>query len=102
MFSPTLALTLQNAELVLQAGVQAIDAGETEIDLAQLTTVDSAAVATLLAWQRVSLAHGRTLRFLNLPDNLQTLSRLYGVDALLDPASAVNATITTVADLPHH
>lgn len=102
MFSPTLALTVNNADPVLEAGLRAIEAGETEIDLSQLTVVDSAAVATMLAWQRASLMRGRALSFLNLPDNLQTLSKLYGVDELLTPLTTSQSPSTTGADSPHH
>jgi phospholipid transport system transporter-binding protein len=109
MFSPTLTLTVNNAGPVLEAGLRAIEAGETEIDLSQLTVVDSAAVATMLAWQRASLALGRTLTFRQPHVNLQTLSQLYGIDELLKPCLAQSqpqpqpqSSTTTDADLQHH
>jgi phospholipid transport system transporter-binding protein len=83
MFRPTLTLTVNNAKSALEAGLRAIESGQTEIDLAQLTAVDSAAVATLLAWQRAALERGSVLRFTNLPANLQSLIELYGVADLL-------------------
>jgi phospholipid transport system transporter-binding protein len=83
MFRPTLTLTVNNAKSALEAGLRAIESGQTEIDLAQLTAVDSAAVATLLAWQRAALERGSALRFTNLPANLQSLIELYGVADLL-------------------
>ncbi|HEV7618324.1 MAG TPA: STAS domain-containing protein [Burkholderiaceae bacterium] len=83
MFRPTLTLTVNNAQSALEAGLRAIESGQTEIDLAQLTAVDSAAVATLLAWQRAALERGSVLRFTNLPANLQSLIELYGVADLL-------------------
>jgi phospholipid transport system transporter-binding protein len=83
MFRPTLTLTVNNAKSALEAGLRAIESGQTEIDLAQLTAVDSAAVATLLAWQRAALERGSALTFINLPANLQSLVELYGVADLL-------------------
>lgn len=83
MFRPTLTLTVNNAKTALEAGLHAIASGQTEIDLAQLTAVDSAAVATLLAWQRAALERGAVLTFINLPDNLLSLIALYGVSDLL-------------------
>lgn len=83
MYRPTLTLTLSNAEPALRAGLRAIAGGQTEIDLAQLTTVDSAAVATLAAWRRAARAAGQPLRFLNFPANLRSLAHLYGVEGLL-------------------
>lgn len=96
MFRPTLTLTLNNAKTALDAGLRAIASGQTDIDLAQLTVIDSAAVATLLAWQRAALARGAMLRFSNFPANLQSLAALYGVADLLQPAS------TPRPDLLHH
>jgi phospholipid transport system transporter-binding protein len=101
MFRPTLTLTVNNAKTALDAGLRAIESGQTEIDLAQLTAVDSAAVATLLAWRRAAQAQGHTLRFRNLPANLQSLAQLYGVADLLQPASEPE-TAEARSDLLHH
>lgn len=83
MFRPTLTLTVNNAKTALDAGLRAIEGGQTEIDLAQLTAVDSAAVATLLAWQRAASKRGAALTFNNLPANLRSLVELYDVADLL-------------------
>lgn len=83
MFQPTESLTVKNANSVLQAGMQAIAAGQTEIDLSKLTAVDSVAVATLLAWKRAASERGMALIFSNLPANLQSLVAVYGVVDLL-------------------
>ncbi|HVL77559.1 MAG TPA: STAS domain-containing protein [Noviherbaspirillum sp.] len=85
MFRPPLTLTVNNAGLALEAGLRAIEEGQTEIDLGELAAVDSAAVATLLAWQRAARARGAALRFANVPANLLGLAALYGVDELLRP-----------------
>jgi phospholipid transport system transporter-binding protein len=79
MFRPTLTLTVNNAKTAFEAGLRAIAGGQTEIDLAQLTVVDSAAVATLVAWRRAAQERGAALHFLNLPPNLRSLAELYGV-----------------------
>lgn len=83
MFRPALTLTVNNAKTALDAGLRAIEGGQSEIDLAYLTAVDSAAVATLLAWQRAAGERGMALVFRNLPDNLRSLVDLYGVTDLL-------------------
>jgi len=83
MFRPTLTLTVNNAKTTLDAGLSAIANGQTEIDLAQLTAVDSAAVATLVAWRRAASARGAPLTFRNAPVNLQSLAELYDVADLL-------------------
>lgn len=83
MFQPGATLTAINAQAALQQGLQAIAAGQKEIDLSQLTTVDSAAVATLLAWKRAAAERGTALMFHNMPVNLHSLADLYGVSDLL-------------------
>jgi phospholipid transport system transporter-binding protein len=93
-YRPALTLTVHNAKSVLDAGLRAIADGQTQIDLAELTVVDSAAVATMLAWQRAARSNGKSLKFSNLPANLQSLVHLYDVDGLLRTSSRT--------DLPHH
>lgn len=83
MFRPTLTLTMHNASTALEAGLRAVTEGQAEIDLAQLTVVDSAAVATLLAWQRAAADQGRQLTFTHVSRSLQSLIDLYGVADLL-------------------
>ena len=98
MFRPAHTLTVNNAPAVLEAGLRAIAEGQMEIDLRELTAVDSAAVATLLAWQRAAHSLDKTLTFRNLPANLQSLAELYGVTALLHSLSPGDSR----TDLPHH
>ena len=81
-FAPT-TLTMNEAETVLAQGLQAIAAGDTQIDLGALQHFDSAAVATLLAWQRAASKLGKTLDISQLPTGLDSLAKLYGVDQLL-------------------
>lgn len=59
------------------------------IDLAQVSGVDSSAVALLLEWRRRAQRAGKTLVFVNLPSNLLALARLYGVADLIQ-AQAVS------------
>jgi phospholipid transport system transporter-binding protein len=93
-FQPGRSLTVHSASAVLAAGLQAISAGQTVFDLSGVAELDSAAVATLLAWQRAALACGNALTFTRLPANLCSLMHLYGVAELLLPAAK--------ADSRHH
>jgi phospholipid transport system transporter-binding protein len=98
MFRPGLTLTVNNAKTVLEAGLQAIRSGESAMDFADVTAVDSAAVAVLLAWQRAARKAGKQLIFANLPDNLLSLAQLYGVADLLPSTSPADPH----AHLLHH
>jgi phospholipid transport system transporter-binding protein len=83
MFQAPESLNVTNAKANLEAGLQAIASGQTDIDLTGLTLIDSSAVAVLLAWRRAALSKGAALQFHHVPHNLQSLIDLYGVDALL-------------------
>lgn len=81
-FTPSV-LTQAEAGEVLRAGMAALDAGATAVDLSGLQHFDSTAVAALLAWRRAATARGVSLQIAGMPDGLQSLARLYGVDHLL-------------------
>jgi phospholipid transport system transporter-binding protein len=77
-------LSLRNAVRVVQAGLTAIAQGQSDFDLSVLTTVDSAAVATMLEWQRAAKAQGKSIRFQGVPASLGSLVALYGVAEFLE------------------
>lgn len=77
------SLTFQNARTVLEQGCAAVRSGETVIDLANIKTADSSAVAVLLAWQRSAAHAGTKLTYVNIPPSLSSLAALYGVDSFL-------------------
>lgn len=59
--------------------------GDLTIDLAQVERTDSAGLALLIEWLRRAQAANRTLRFANIPEQVQTLIRINGLqDALLN------------------
>jgi phospholipid transport system transporter-binding protein len=73
---------------LLAAGVAAIKGGRADvIDLAGVTASDSAGLALLVEWLSVAKSAGRTLRFENIPSQLQQLARLSEVEELLAPAA---------------
>jgi phospholipid transport system transporter-binding protein len=76
-------VTLANAARLLDEGRQHIAEGARTIDFSEVTEMDSALLALALAWLREARAAKRELAFANLPESLQTISRLYGVDTLL-------------------
>lgn len=80
------ALTFQSARAALEQGCAAIAAGETVFDLGGVKTADSSGVALMLAWLRKAQSRGQRLTFINVPQNLDTIARLYGVDGLLASA----------------
>lgn len=83
-FQPECRLTAYTAEQALPLGVQAIAAGEREIDMSKVLESDSAGLATMVAWQRAAHKAGGRVKFLNVPLRLARLASLYGVAELLD------------------
>ena len=79
-------VTLANAASLLDEGRRHLADGVQTVDLGEVSDMDSALLALLLAWVREARVHERSVHFTNLPESLRTIARLYGVDRLL-PAS---------------
>jgi phospholipid transport system transporter-binding protein len=77
------AVTLENALDLREQGLRLLTAAETTLDLAGVTEVDSTALSLLFEWRRAALAANRRIRYVNLPENLTSLARLYGVTELV-------------------
>jgi len=76
-------ITLDNVESLLGEGKERFTEAQLTVDLAAVTEVDSSALSLLLEWRREAGRNGRVIRFLNLPANLQSLAKLYGVTELI-------------------
>ena len=80
------AMTLETAKALLKAGEGAISASASVFDLAQVTAVDSSALAIIFGWMRAAQSAGRSLSLSNPPQNLFSLADVYGVRDLLPAA----------------
>jgi len=76
-------VTLANVAQVLEEGLQQIRDGARTIDLGQVTELDSSLLAMLLAWLREARRGNSEVAFANLPQGLETIAQLYGVEGLL-------------------
>lgn len=77
------AVNLENALALREDGLRLFTQTEVTLDLSGVTEVDSAAVSLLFEWRRAALAANRSIRYVNLPDNLKSLAQLYGVTELV-------------------
>lgn len=82
-FSVQGPVTLATVQPLLEEGTRRFDGIEVRVDLSGVTEADSSAVALLLAWARDASAHGRRIRFEDLPKNLKSLIELYEIGELL-------------------
>jgi len=80
-------VTLANVASILEEGRRHLEEGVRTVDLGEVSEMDSSLLALMLAWMRDAHGRGRQLEFANLPESLQTIARLYGVEDLL-PAAA--------------
>jgi len=76
-------VTLANVAQVLQEGLQHIRDGARTVDLGQVTELDSSLLAMLLAWLREAKLRNAEVAFANLPQGLETIAQLYGVEGFL-------------------
>lgn len=81
-------LTLAQVAEVLPQGNRQIGEGVREVDLGEVSELDSSALALLLAWLREAKRRDAELAFRNLPQGLTTIASLYGVAELLPAATA--------------
>ena len=79
-------VTLANVRQVVEDGRRHLDEGVRTVDLSEVTDMDSSLLAALLAWLRHAQERQQDLAFAELPESLQTIARLYGVDGLLPAA----------------
>ncbi len=77
-------LDIATVTALLPLGSAAIGRGQASvIDLAGVTSSDSAGLALLIEWLSVARGAKRTLRYENLPSQLLQLARLSEVEELL-------------------
>jgi len=76
-------VTLGNVTALLEEGRRHLAEGVRTVDLAEVSEMDSALLALLLAWLREAQTREQTIAVANAPESLLTIARLYGVDRLL-------------------
>ncbi|MFZ5503342.1 MAG: STAS domain-containing protein [Pseudomonadota bacterium] len=81
------AVTMETASALYESGLQQVAKEDVLLDFSRAETVDSAAVAMLLAWAKAAQRESRELRVVGLPEGVLSLANLYGVAEML-PHSA--------------
>ncbi len=77
------ALNVDTAASVLEASRAVALPATGIVSFASVDSVDSAAVAVLLAWRRRAEGEGKVLSFTDVPASLSALALLYGVEELI-------------------
>ena len=81
-------VTMATVSALLNQGLKPRANSEMVIDFARLEKVDSSAVSLMLVWVREAQRNKVILSFINVPDNLMSLAKLYGVAELLTLSTA--------------
>ena len=79
-------VTRHNAREVKESVLAAVARGDDVLDFEGVAVVDSSAVSLVLSWRRRLQAQGRTPCLVNVPPKLGDLSRLYGLEGLVEPS----------------
>jgi phospholipid transport system transporter-binding protein len=95
-------VTLANVASVLEEGRRHLHEGVRAVDLSEVTDMDSSLLAALLTWLRDARLQEHELAFSNLPEALQTISRLYGVDGLLPAGQTPGQTSAKTSASSRH
>jgi phospholipid transport system transporter-binding protein len=87
--------------------IKSADRPRISIDLAGVTRSDSAGLALLIEWLRESERLGKTITFLHMPAQLQSIARICGLDGILPvemaappPSPPAPATAPSTAQSP--
>jgi phospholipid transport system transporter-binding protein len=81
-------LTMETVPAIFEDGLQQLASDDMRVDFSHVESVDSAAVSLLMGWARAANRYRHSLYVAGLPQDLQSLSRLYGVIDLLPKQSA--------------
>jgi len=81
-------VTMENVLALFNDGLKPRANSDMVVDFALLEKVDSSAVSLMLVWLREAQNNKVSLRFINVPENLLSLSKLYGLAELLPLSTA--------------
>lgn len=82
------SVTMATVSALFNEGLKPRENGGVTVDFAKIEKVDSSAVSLMLVWMREAQRNKARLSFINVPDNLLSLAKLYGVAELLTLSTA--------------
>lgn len=80
-------VNIYNVVDLTEQGLALLDSGNLQVDLQQVTEVDSTAISMLFEWLREANKKNCHLEFLHLSASLESLMQLYGVTDFIAPLS---------------
>ena len=77
------AMTMATVQALLVESESLVQKQALQIDLSMVTAVDTASISLMFEWIRRAKARGATLVFVNIPNSLMSLVKLYEVSTLI-------------------
>lgn len=77
-------VVIHNATSILASSKALTMTPATKIDFSEVTNIDTAAISLIFEWKRRAQKENQAIEFVNLPANLNSLTRLYGVDEMIN------------------
>ncbi len=81
-------VTVDNVRKPLAEGLAEIESGALEVDLGEVSVVDSSAIGMMLAWMRAAKNRQQSLSFFGVQKELASLAKLYGLSGLFPQGAA--------------
>lgn len=80
-------VNINNVVDLTEQGLALLENGNLQVDLQQITEVDSTVISMLFEWLREASKKNCHLQFVRLPASLESLMQLYGVTDFITPLS---------------
>ena len=77
------SMTMATINALYNEGLKSQGNSNMVVDFARVEKMDSSAVSLMLVWLREAQRENTALSFINVPENLMSLAKLYGVADLL-------------------
>lgn len=77
-------VVIRTVPLLLDASKALSISANTTIDFAGVTDIDTATISLILEWKRRAKKENHSINFAHFPDNLNSLTQLYGVAELIN------------------
>lgn len=81
-------VTFDTVPALVGAAEEHFHSGVGTIDFSRVAEIDSSALALALEWLRQGARANVTVRFVNLPESMRNLGKLYGVSDIVLPPGA--------------
>ena len=77
-------VVINTASALLAASKILPIAENAKIDFSGVTDIDTSTISLIFEWKRRALKENQVIQFVNLPNNLNSLTQLYGVAELIN------------------